>query len=186
MRNKKKYSLNKFILLTFLLIISRCFDFFTTYWYTPDLSKETNILVNLLNINYFSAGIIQLLALSLVIYLLYNYCFRGVYTEGISQETTVKEFIGIYHFRDKEGWKKLLYKLPSNKNSSLYSLGYILTRSLITIGFIVGTSTLLLIISDKYKNLYKYGGSNILYFLIVIVILFFTYKFYKTELKRRR
>lgn len=186
MDSKEKPLRNRFVSLALLLILSRGFDFFSTYLYTPDLSNETNILVNLFHLNYISLGIIQLLGVSVVIYLLYFYCFREVYTESIPKDTTIKEFFGIYHFQDRKEWVKILYRMPSNKNSLLCSLGYILTWSLITIGFLIGTSTSLLLISDGYRNLYKYGGSTILYSLIIIIILFFAYKFYITELEKRK
>lgn len=171
--------IKKFILLTTLLFLSRCYDFITTIIYTPDLTNESNPFVNLFNMNVFTSGIVQLLVTSIVVYFLYIYSFKSVKIEKIGKKISIKEYIGLYNFNDIKGWGKILYKLPTNKNAVFYALGYILTNSLIIIGFVVGTSTTLLIISDKYKIIYNYFGHYFLYSLVVVTILFFTYKFYK-------
>lgn len=173
--------IKKFILLTTLLFLSRCYDFITTIIYTPDLANESNPFVNLFNMNVFTSGIVQLLVTSIVVYCLYIYCFKSVKIEKIDKKISIKEYVGLYNFNDIKGWGKILYKLPTNKNAVFYALGYILTYSLIIIGFVVGTSTTLLIVSEKYGKMYRYNyfGRIFLYSFIVLTLLYFSYRFYK-------
>ncbi|MBW6482506.1 MAG: hypothetical protein K0B10_05545 [Vicingaceae bacterium] len=171
----------KFILLTTLLFLSRCYDFITTIIYTPDLANESNPFVILLNLNVFTSGVVQLLVTSIVAYFLYIYCFKFVKIENLGRNISIKEYVGLYNFNDAKGWEKMFYKLPTNKNALFYALGYILTYSLIIIGFVVGTSTTLLIISEEYEKIYRYNysGRIFLYSFIVLTLLYFSYRFYK-------
>ena len=173
MTSKNLKRKNKFYLLLSLLVISRCLDFFTTFLYTPDLSKETNILVQLFNFDYFLLSIVQITLVALVGYFLYIYCFRTVDTPNVSANTSLKDFIGIFFFKDKERTKEIFLKFPTNKNSFSYSLGYILTYSLITIGFMVGTSTSLLLISEKYREFYRHGVIITIFVLVFMIVCFF-------------
>lgn len=181
MKTVKTAPTQKFILLTILLYLSRCFDFVTTIIYTPDLANESNPFVILLNMNVFTSGIVQLLITTVVVYFLYIYIFKSVTFETVDRKVSVKEYVGLYNFNDIKGWEKMFYKLPSNKNALFYALGYILTHSLIIIGFVVGTSTTLLIISEQYKEIYKYNyfGRFFLYSFIVVTLIYFTFRFYK-------
>ena len=178
-KNGQSLMYKNFLIICCLLVISRSYDFITTYLYTPDLKNETNVLVKAFNLNYYSLFFIQISLLSFVIYCFYFYTFRK-YEIPKANFTSLKDFIPFFHFKKKEKFVAFLYKQPII-SSILYSVGYIVTYSLIFIGFIVGTSTLLLLLSEDYKQIYKLGGPYVLYTILVLIVLFFTYKFYKKE-----
>lgn len=170
----------KFWTHSLLLIISRCYDFITTKTYIPDISKETNILVKWFNIGYGGIAIIQVVLLLFVIYCFHFYCFKKYTVDKTNEKLTFKEFIPYFYFNKKEKWLSFLTK-NTNKHPILYSIGYIATYSLIWIGFIVGTSTLTLILSNKYRTIYSFFGAQFLYLILIIVVIFFTYNFYTKE-----
>ncbi len=65
----------KFLVSLFLLIISRAYDITTTWLYTPDLSRETNVIVKGFRLTIFSSILFQAVILSIVVYFLYVYSF---------------------------------------------------------------------------------------------------------------
>ena len=72
----------------------------------------------------------------------------------------------------------------SDRTASFYMLGYILSRSLTVIGFIVGTSTTFLLLSPAYKAIYKTGGSLVLYIICVLTVLFYCIRLYSREISK--
>ena len=178
-KNGQNRIYRNFILICCLLLISRSYDFVTTYLYTPDLKNETNFLVKVFNLNYYGLFLIQISLLCFVIYCFYFYTFKK-YEIPKANVLTLKEFIPFFHFKKREKFIAFLYKQPILP-SILYSVGYIVTFSLIFVGFIVGTSTLFLLLSEEYRKVYKFGGAYALYIILVLIVLYFTYKFYKKE-----
>ncbi len=173
----------KFIILSILLIISRGYDYITTILFTPDLKNETNIAVNIFNLNYIGVFIIQLCLLIFVIWCLHYYTNKKYNINKTNKNLTFSEFIPYFYFKSKQKYISFLYKKPA-KNSTFYTIGYIVTMSLIYIGFIIGTSTTLLITSEYYNKLYKNGGPIVGYSLILLIVIIFTIKFYKKEYRR--
>jgi hypothetical protein len=149
----------KFWFILLLMVSGRAFDITTTYLYTPDLAHETNIVVNSFHMNIAASIMFQFAVLCIVTYFLYVNCFKKVTIEP--------------------GWGKMLF--ASDRITSLYTLGYIIPRSLIVISFIVGTSTTFLILSPAYKELYRHGGSIALYVICVVTIIFYTMRFYRVN-----
>lgn len=172
----------KFLLVCFLLIISRTYDITTTYFYTPDLKKESNILVNLFNLNYTHVIIIQIILVGFVIFCFYKYSFTR-YILPFNNQMTFKEFIPFFHFKRKEKKISIFYKKISSQ-SLLHLIGYVVTYSLIWIGFIIGTSTLTLLLSEKYRTIYSKGLLPILaYVLIFTLTILHLIRFYQKKFK---
>ena len=178
--------MKRFIFLASLLIFTRFADAQTTYLHTPDLKKEANPLVSLLGLGWTGSIIIQVVALTFVIYALWIYCFKKVEVLIYDSNISRTKFISLFHFSDTESFKKLFYKLPTNKNSLLYSIGFIMTFSLIAISILVSTSTSLLIMSEKYRNFYlEFRIPIFLYVISFLIIIFWTRKFYESERIKR-
>jgi hypothetical protein len=178
--------MKKFIFLSTLLILTRYADAQTTYLYTPDLAKEGNPLVSILGFGWAASIIVQLIGLSIAIYSLWVYSFRAVKTPAISSNIPLTQFISLFHFNNRDSFLKLFYKLPTNKNSLMYSMGYIFTYSLIFFSIIVSISTTLLLVSKDYRNLYSaYRIPVYLYLLVILIIIYFSKRFYKKEMAIR-
>lgn len=176
--------MKKFIILALLVIIGRLYDATTTYLYTPDLTNETNILVKLFGAGWTSFAIIQTTLVGLVIFLLYFYLFKFKPDLPKERILTVKQFASYLFFNDTVSFHKMFYKTPNNKKTLFASIGYIVSMTLISISFVVGTSTTFLLVSDGYRQFYKQGIAYILYGLIVGLVIFFTIRFFKIEYKK--
>jgi hypothetical protein len=169
-----------FLIVCVLLVLSRTYDFLATYFYTPDLRNESNILVKIFDLDYTGLFFIQLALTSLVIFCYYIYLFEKYkITESVVLKN-IKEFISFFHYGKKVQLSSFLYKSPKLL-SVIYSIGYIVTYSLICIGFIVGTSTVFLIISEKYKLFYTKYGTFTLYTILILIVLYFSHSFYRKE-----
>jgi len=168
------------------MVITRFYDVFTTYLYIPDLKGETNPMVSVFNFGWAGSLITQILVLGLVTYTTYIYYFKPIETMEVEEKTTLTTFISIFHFNTKNDFLKLFYKLPTTKYSLLYSTGAIVSKALIVISFMVGSSTTLLILNERYRTLYReYNIPILLYLIIIIIIMAFTVDFYKRERKER-
>ena len=180
----KRNSTNTFIALAILVIISRAFDVITTGLYIPDLKGETNIIVQLFGAGWTSVIIIQSLTIGAIIFLLYYYFFRykPEYPAGI--ELNKQQLISFISFNDTSSYSKVFYKLPANKQLLYAATGYIAAMTLIAAGFVVGTSTTLLLVSEDYRSIYRKGGPAVLYTIILLAALFFVFRFYNLEYKK--
>jgi hypothetical protein len=176
--------MNKFLLLSLLVIIGRAYDISTTYAYTPDLTKETNFLVKFLGAGWTSVLIFQTLISGLIIGLLYFYFFKFSPEKPSEKKLSFRQFISYLYFGNTESFHKIFYKLPVNKSVLLASTGYIAAMTLISASFIVGTSTTFLLLSDSYKQFYRQGVPYLLFAIIGGLACWFTISFFKTEYKK--
>lgn len=175
--------MKKFISLTTLLILTRYADAQTTYLNTPNLKLEANPLVSVFGLGWTGLIFTQMILLAFITYALWVYCFKTVTLPTFDKGTSLKQFISIFYFRDTKSFYKLFYKLPTNKNSLLYSFGYVLTYSLIFMSIVISSSTSLLITNKNYRHFYSsYHIQTCLYLLGIISVIFCFIKFYKKEL----
>ena len=179
-----KVKKRKFVFLSLLVIIGRSFDTTTTYLYTPDLTNETNILVKFLGANWTSVIIIQVLLTGLIIGLLYFYFFKFSPNKPNDKKLTLKQYVSYLYFGDTKSFNKLFYKIPTDKTVLLASTGYIASMTLISVSYIVGTSTTFLLLSDYYKQLYRQGIPYLLYLITGGLAIWFTIRFFRIEYKK--
>lgn len=169
----------QFLILVFLAVSGRFYDVFTTFLYTPDLKHEHNVIVSWFGGGWTIVLMIQVLLTSAIIYCLHYYFYKFRPVQPAEQDLSFKEFVSWFHFNDKNSFWKFLYKTPTNKAGFIASIGYIASMTLIFTSYIVGTSTVFLLVSDSYKQLYKLGIPYLLYLMIVLLGIFFTVQFYK-------
>ena len=173
-----------FVLFSLLVVIGRLYDAIATYFYTPDLTNETNILVKLFGAGWISFAIVQTVLVCIVIFLLYFYFFKFNPDLPDKRNLTIKQFASYLFFKNTDSFYKLFYEIPNSKKTLFAFVGYVVSMTLISISFIVGTSTVFLIVSESYKQFYKQGMSYFLYGLIVCIVIFFTVRFFKLEYKK--
>lgn len=168
------------------MVISRFYDIISTYKYIPDLKEEANPIVSVFNFGWTGSMIVQILVLFCLTYALYVYCFKKVTTINIDDKTTLREFVSIFHFNEPGKFHKVFYKLSTNKNSFLYSIGAIVPRALIIISLIVGNSTTMLIYNEHYQTVYgKYNIPTILYLTMIVIVFVVAIDFYNKEKQKR-
>jgi hypothetical protein len=179
---KRKKEIQKFLLLTALLIISRLCDIITTYIYIPNLQSELNPIVSIFGQNWTAMLAVQVIVISGIIYCIWVYCTKEPVLPQVNQPLTLKEFISLFNFNDTKSFFKLFYKIPKNKNAALYTIGYCFTISLSILSLLVASSTTLLIVNDTYKYFYRaYNVPYILVFSFIPIFLIVSSKFYKKE-----
>ncbi len=178
--------MKKFLYLSLLLILTRCADIVTTYFSTPDLKYEFNPLVSILGSGWTGVIFFQILILVFFIYALWIYTSKIIEVPAFDKGLPLRNFISLFYFRNTNSFSKLFYKLPTNKNSFFYSLGYIGSYCLIIISFLVSFSTALLLINNNYKYFYNSNKGWIwLYSIGFILVVFFYVRFFKKEFQLR-
>ncbi|MBE7442584.1 MAG: hypothetical protein HS119_09055 [Flavobacteriales bacterium] len=176
--------IKKFILIAFLVIVSRLYDVFTTYLYIPDLEGETNILVKFFGAGWTTVIIFQSLLVGLTVFLLFFYYFKFKPDYPTEKGLSLKQFASYLYFNNTYSFNKLFYKTPNNKGTFFASIGYVVSMTLLAVGFMVGTSTTLLILSDTYKQLYKNGIFYLLFAFMGIIAIWFYYRFFQIEYRK--
>jgi hypothetical protein len=167
------------------ILISRSLDFFTTLLYTPDLKKESNVVVKSLELNVLEVSIFQILLIFFVIYCRYLFDFKKPsYSFLIDKnDISIKSFPGYFYFNRKTNFIEIIYKRkPTDK--LLYLSGYVVSNTLIVIGYMVGFSTIFLILSENYKAFYSEFGYYFIYSIMIITPFIFTILFFKKEFNR--
>ena len=185
MKNSEPWGkIKKFILIAFLVIVSRLYDVFTTYLYIPDLEGETNILVKFFGAGWTTVIIFQSLLVGLTVFLLFFYYFKFKPDYPTEKGLSLKQFASYLYFNNTYSFNKLFYKTPNNKGTFFASIGYVVSMTLFAVGFMVGTSTTLLILSDTYKQLYKNGIFYLLFAFMGIIAIWFYYRFFQIEYRK--
>ena len=178
--------MKKFILVIFLMVISRFYDAYTTFIFIPDLERETNFLVSMFGIGWTSILIVQIVVMCFLSYTAYIYYFKTIKIIDFDENISLKQFISIFHFNNPNDFFKMFYKLPTNKHSFLYSLGAIVPKGLIIISLIAGTSTTMLILNDVYRTFYReYNVPIFLYASMAIILAVLSINFYRKEKQER-
>ncbi len=176
----------KFILVTIFLILGRVYDVYSTSLYTPNLKNETNIVVKMFDAGWSSILIFQAIMLIAVIALYYYYLFNFRKVNPPKEDLSLKEYVSFFLFYQKDSFSKMFYKLPKNMNGFWAMTGYVATMTLIVASFIVGSSTTALLLSEEYAQFYKSGIPLLLYTIIILIALYFTIQFFRTNYRGYR
>jgi magnesium-transporting ATPase (P-type) len=172
--------------LVLLTAIGRCYDLLTAYLYIPDLNGETNVLVKYLGFRWTSSIVFQCSIFLITVFCLYYYFFKFERKLPIKKNLTFKAFVSQLYFGTDSSFGKVFFSLPKDNGLFIASFGYIVAMTLITVSFIVGTSTVLLIVSLDYRNFYSHGMVQFIYVLIALVGFYFAFRFYRLEYLRYR
>lgn len=175
--SKKKL---EFFLLTFLIVITRCWDLIATSVVTPDLERETNPLVSIFGQGWTTLIIFQIILVSIIIVLNYYSLFRIKSCYPSQKGYSYKEFITYYYFGKRRNLIEMIYKFPQDKSTLIKLLGYVVPRALIVVSIFISASSTFLIISADYAEFYRVARPYYYIVLIAIAILF-TILFFKRE-----
>jgi len=144
----------KFTLVTIWLLLTRSYDAYCTYQYTPDLSHEANPLVSILGFGWSPL----LLTLSLLgIYIIYAYyqaTFKPYDLLPQEPDYSFSHFIGYIYTGKKQSWVALLYQFPSDRIRFRHYTGHLMTRCLAFAGFVSTVMWLLLNYSEFYPPIH--------------------------------
>jgi hypothetical protein len=179
---KKSDKQKQFILIVFLVSITRMGDGITTYFITPDLKYEKNPLVTVLDFNWTGLIIAGVLLVLFTAYLYHYYLYHDKQVKTSEDITSLKEYISYYYFEDKHSFTKLFYAFPKSKQALLASLGYVLAYSSIIYGAILTVNNTLVYYSDTY-NYFVYHAWILMYLIIIPITIYFFFRFFKNKYK---
>ena len=171
----------KFIVISLWVVLTRVYDTYATYQFTPDLSQEANPLVSILGFSW-SPLLVTILGLSIwVIYCFFKATFSS--HKPIPEETNYNfsNFIGYIYTGEKQKWFSILYKLPSSFNRFNLIMGHLLTRCLVFAGMISTTMWLLLNHTEFYKEIHS---PYLIYSILVIGGVVICHHWFSTQFKR--
>ncbi len=74
---------------------------------------------------------------------------------------------------------QMFYRIPKNRNVFFAYIGYVTSMTLLTVSYIVGTSTVFLLTSESYRLVYNKGVPYILYGIMVGLAICFSWRFFR-------
>ena len=174
----------KFTILAILVVCGRLFDVCTTAVYTPDLKHEANPLVYFFGAGWTVLILVQVIITLLLVYGLYYYFFQFRSIEPEERGLNLREYISYFCFSNKHSFTKVFYETPTNRSGLVAISVYVTTMTLIFFSFLVGTSTVFLIISPAYKQIYKHGLPLVMMGFVFPSIAYFSLQFFRMEYEK--
>lgn len=168
------------------IILSRFYDAYCTYEYTPDLSHEANPLVSWLGLGWTP---LLLIIFGLTFYTVYAYYLTLTRNYDFMPKEEGYSFwdMATHMYRGKkEHWSVLMYKLPASWDRLHYFFGTYMAPCLSFLGIVSTIMWLLIKYTENYMN--EYHSLWVIYSTLIIgslVIFIFKalqlYKEYKSQ-----
>jgi len=172
----------KFILTTLWILLSRSFDAYCTYLYTPDLSREANPLVTMGGISTWTTLLIILSILTIyVIYAYYISVFKPMKLLPVEKGYSFSNMIAYVYLGRKDKWPAIFYKLPNSLKRFNNYMGHLFTKCLVYAGIISTIMWLLLNHTEFYKSIHS---PTLIYSILVIGCLVIGYIWNKSLYKK--
>ncbi len=126
----KSISINiKFFLITFLLLVARGCDFYSTsLWFFDNPSGEQNLLYRLAGFGWTGLILSNSILVALIMYCFYYYTFKYTVDQLSTMPKGLTDYISKRYFNQAGLFYQVFYKTPKNKNTFLGHIGYVLIR----------------------------------------------------------
>lgn len=155
----------KFAITTIWILLSRSYDAFSTYQYTPDLSHEANPLASILGLGWTPILVIISLLSIYVVYAYYISTFKSYQLFPKDKGYSFGNFVAYCFLGKKAHWSAIFYKLPDSAERVHHSIGPILSRCFVYAGFLTTAMWLLINYSGFYP---KYHNTAAVYTLLIV------------------
>lgn len=173
-----------FILTSTWILFSRAYDAYCTHNLTPDLTKESNPLVSILNMNWTP---LLLTIGTLTLYSLFCYflvLFKPMVLIPSKKGYSFSQFIAYLYLGSKESWPAIFYKFPKDFQRFNHYMGWMMSKFLVYAGIVSTTMWLFINYTEWYKNVHS---AAVIYSILIIGCILITYfwnkKLYKAYLK---
>lgn len=170
----------KFTITTIWILLTRGYDAYSTYQYTPDLSNEANPLVSILGFNWtpllIVVGVLSLYA----IYCYYETTFRNYDLYPEEKGYSLSHFVGYLYLGKKQEWISLLYKFPKDLKRLNHFMGHLLTKFLVFAGFLSTLMWLLLNYSEFYNEIHS---AKMIYSILILGSILISYLWFLKNYK---
>lgn len=165
----------RFFTLLIFILATRAYDYYATYQFTPDLSKEGNPLVLITGSNwYFLTAILSVLILY-VLYTLYVSIYQPINVISMEKGLSFGSFIAHAYFGKPEKFQSVLYKTPGDFKRVNYIMGELLPLSFLWTGIVTTIMWLLINYTDNYYTNYHSYKLTILVIILGFVPISYNY-----------
>lgn len=173
----------KFFITVLWILLSRSYDVYATYQYTPDLSHEANPLASVLGLGWLPILIIVTVLMSYIIYAYYVSVFKKYPLHPKEVDYDFKNFAIFLYLGKKAHWSATLYQLPKDLNRLNHFMGNVLSRSFVFAGIVSTIMWLLINYTDFYK---PYHNAPFIYSLLAIGSIGLSIQWMYNEYKKYR
>ncbi|NNE28628.1 MAG: hypothetical protein HKN16_03280 [Saprospiraceae bacterium] len=156
----------RFFFTSLFIILSRAYDAYSTFGYTPDLENEANPLVSWLGLGWTPLLIVItiLMVYSIVVY--YLATFRPV--DFFPKETgfNFEEFSTFIYLGKKDKWLSYFYKIPDSLGRFNNYMGIFMTRCLVFAGIVSTIMWLLIKYTESYLE--HFHSARLIYVILIV------------------
>lgn len=126
----------KFLLTTAWIILSRGYDAFATYQYTPDLQKEANPLVSIFGMGWVPLLLIVGTLTAFIIYIYYLATFKKYDMLPDKKGLNFGEVSAYVYTGKYAKWTSLFLKLPKSFKHFIFYMGHVMPPTLAYAGVV--------------------------------------------------
>lgn len=155
----------RFTTVTLFIIVTRTYDAYSTFIYTPDLSQEANPLVSILGFNWTPLLIVLVILTCYVVYAYFMTTFRPMQLAPIEKGYGFGDFLGYLYTGKRQSWTSLFYKLPNSLARFNQFMGTLMTKSLVFAGLVSTVMWLLLNYTTFYPKIHT---TKAIYVILII------------------
>lgn len=164
----------RYTLLSLWIILSRSYDAWCTYQYTPDLSLEANPLVSIGGMDWtallLTIGILTLL----ILYAYYRSVFHPINMYPEDKDYTFQEFSTYFYLGRKEKWTAFLYQIPNSWSRFTHYMGRVMPPALAWAGIVSTVMWILIRNTETYMT--HYHSVKLIYGIILLGMVILAYQ----------
>ena len=168
----------KFIVTTLWILLSRSYDVFATYQYTPDLKHEANPLASVLGWGWMPILTLVSILMAYIIYAYYISTFKKYPLHPQQSGYSFVKFATYLYLGKNAHWTANLYQLPKDIKRMHHVMGNILSRCFVYAGMLTTPMWLLINYTDFYK---EYHSAAFIYTLLVSGCLIITGAWFRQQ-----
>ncbi len=155
----------KFSLVTLWIVLTRAYDAYSTYQYTPDLSQEANPLSSVLGLSWVPLLSIISLLLIYCIYAYYQSEFKSFNFLPSESGYTLSELSTYLYLGKKAHWTSIFYSLPNEGKRFNHYMGTLMPPCLVFAGVVSTIMWLLINYTDWYL---AYHSATAIYLILIL------------------
>jgi len=142
----------KFTTVTLWILLTRGYDAYATYQFTPDLSKESHPLVSVFGFDWSSILVFLILGSLYAIFAYYKVSFQRFSLEPQEKDYKFSDFVGYVYTGKKNSWTALLFKFPNSFKRLNFYMGHVLARCMVFAGVVSTSMWVLIKTTGRYPN----------------------------------
>jgi len=180
---KNKYVI--FGIVVIWIILSRFYDVYSTFRFTPSLDLEANPLISKFNFGWATLIGINVLISGYAIILFYKICFSKPLKLPTTYGLNYVDFLPHLFLGRSDHWLAIFYKLPKTFEHFQLLLGYLLPIIVSFVGVVTSLMWSLIFYTNYYHTYYKGYQVAIIIVLGIIILIVLWSKFMYSKYKNQ-